>query len=81
MNAKSQSAQLITPSVLEGKAISKPAPSYPWRAQLLEISGEVQVDIVINESGAVIEAKALTGPRLLKRPAVDAARVMFESWV
>ena len=74
MNAKSHSAQLITPSVLEGKAISKPAPAYPWLAQLLEVSGDVQVDVLIDESGAVTEAKALTGPRLLKGPAVEAAR-------
>jgi len=66
--------ELITPSVLEGQAIRKPAPTYPWLARLLEISGDVQVDVVIDEMGAVTEAKALTGPRLLKRPAVEAAR-------
>lgn len=71
---KPQSAQLITPSVLEGKAISKPVPAYPWLARLLDISGDVEVNVVIDESGAVIEAKASTGPRLLKGPAVEAAR-------
>jgi len=73
MNAKSQSAQLITPSVLEGRAISKPAPDYPWLAEVLEISGDVQVQVLIDESGAVTAAKALSGPRLLKRVAVEAA--------
>jgi TonB family protein len=74
MNSKSQSAQLITPSVLEGKAISKPAPAYPWLAAVLEISGNVQVDVVIDELGTVTVAEAVSGPLLLKRVAVEAAR-------
>jgi len=33
----------------------------------------VQVQVLIDESGAVTAAKALSGPRLLKRVAVEAA--------
>jgi periplasmic protein TonB len=74
MTANSESAQLITPSVLEGKALSKPVPSYPWIAQLFEVSGDVRVDVVIDESGNVTAANAISGPRLLRAAAVEAAR-------
>jgi protein TonB len=72
-NAKSHLPQRITPTVLEGKAISKPIPNYPWLARVLNVTGEVKVYVVIDESGKVTEAKARSGPRLLKRVAAEAA--------
>jgi protein TonB len=64
---------LISPSVIEGKAVSKPQPAYPWLARTLEISGDVAVDVVVDESGNVTAAKPTSGPFLLRRAAVDAA--------
>jgi TonB family protein len=73
MDDNGKSAELIAPNVLAGKAISKPEPEYPWLAQLFERSGEVAVDVVIDESGKVVSAKAVIRPMLLKRASVDAA--------
>jgi TonB family protein len=64
---------LISPSVIEGKAISKPQPEYPWFALTFEISGDVAVEVVIDESGNVTAAKPVSGPLLLRQAAVDAA--------
>jgi TonB family protein len=62
-------------SVLNGKAISKPAPVYPADAKAAGIEGTVTVQITVDESGRVISAEALSGPLLLRDAATDAARV------
>jgi hypothetical protein len=67
MDANRESAELMAPSVLVSKTISKPEPEYPWLAQAVESSGDVAVDVVIDESDKVISAKAVSGPLLLKR--------------
>ena len=59
--------------VLSGKAISKPAPPYPIIAKQAHIQGPVAVQIVIDEQGRVISAKATNGPPLLQGAAVQAA--------
>ena len=66
--------QLAPPSVVQGKAISKPQPSYPRAARNLLISGAVLVRILIDESGQVTEATLLCGPDLLAPEALAAAR-------
>jgi TonB family protein len=68
-----ESTEILSPSVLAGKAISKPRPSYPRLAQILKASGDVAVDVTIDESGDVISAKATSGNLLLKDAAVKAA--------
>jgi protein TonB len=40
----------------------------------MRASGKVEVQVVISESGRVIEAKALSGHVTLRNAAVDAAR-------
>jgi TonB family protein len=57
-------------SQLCGKAISRPQPKYPEEAKAAKVSGTVTVDIVIDEKGRVIWAKAVTGDALLQ----DASR-------
>jgi TonB family protein len=59
--------------VLCGKAISLPKPSYPEEAKAAKASGTVTVDIVIDEKGRVIWAKAISGHPLLQEAAVKAA--------
>src|SRR5207237_2293568 len=59
--------------VLSGKAISKPAPPYPIIAKQAHIQGPVAVQIVIDEQGRVISAKATSGHPLLQGAAVQAA--------
>lgn len=64
----------IQGGILNGKAISKPQPPYPDAARQSRASGTVQVGVVINEEGRVIEAEALSGPEELRAAAVEAAR-------
>ena len=60
-------------SVITGKTIQKPAPPYPAIAKAANIQGTVAVQIVIDEEGRVISAKATSGPALLMNAAVQAA--------
>jgi periplasmic protein TonB len=63
----------ISQGVLNGKAISKPTPPYPPIAKAARASGQVVVQIVVDESGKVISAKAVSGHPLLLQAAVQAA--------
>ena len=56
-----------------GKAISLPKPPYPEEAKAAKASGTVAVDVVIDEKGRVIWAKAISGHPLLQEAAVKAA--------
>jgi periplasmic protein TonB len=64
----------ISGGVLNGKAISLPKPAYPPIARAAHASGTVVVQVVIDENGAVISAKPLSGHPLLQAVAVGAAR-------
>lgn len=60
--------------VLAGEAIRKPQPQYPPQAKAARVSGPVVVEVTVDESGNVIEARAVSGHTLLKDAAVSAAR-------
>jgi TonB family protein len=64
----------ISGGVLDGKAVSKPAPVYPPAAKAAGIEGTVIVFVVVNEGGRVTKAEALSGPSALRDAAVEAAR-------
>jgi protein TonB len=49
-------------------------PEYPAVAKSARIQGAVVVEIVIDEQGQVISARAVSGPALLQQAAVSAAR-------
>ncbi len=59
--------------VLNGKALSLPAPSYPDFARRMHFGGLVEVEVMVDENGKVISARALTGPASLRDVAVQAA--------
>lgn len=63
----------VPSSIISSKAIEKPAPPYPAIAKAAGIQGAVAVQIVIDEQGRVISAKATSGPPLLLNAAVQAA--------
>src|SRR5258706_10652451 len=63
----------VSGGVLNGKAISLPAPNYPELARRMRTSGLVEVEVVVDENGKVISARALTGPPSLRDVAVQAA--------
>jgi TonB family protein len=60
--------------VLSGQATKKAHPQYPVEARRERAQGTVQVEIIVSESGKVIEAKAISGHELLRDAAVEAAR-------
>jgi TonB family protein len=64
----------ISGGVLNGKAVSLPKPTYPPAARSARASGVVVVEVVIDEAGRVIAAKATSGHLLLKQAAVQAAQ-------
>lgn len=64
----------ISGGVLNGKAISLPAPEYPAIAKQAKASGAVVVQVTIDENGYVISAHAASGHPLLQAAAVAAAR-------
>jgi len=61
----------ISGGMLNGKAIYLPVPEVPAG----EASGVVLVAVLIDEQGAVVEARAVSGPQHLHAAAVNAARL------
>jgi TonB family protein len=64
----------ISGGILNGRATSLPAPTYPEMAKRTRASGVVEVEVVIDITGKVISAKATKGPSLLLQAAEQAAR-------
>jgi TonB family protein len=60
--------------ILYGLALKKVSPTYPPLARAAKASGPVQVDVIIDENGNVIEASAYSGHPLLREAAVEAAK-------
>jgi TonB family protein len=64
----------VSGGVLNGKALALPKPAYPPQAKVARASGMVTVEVVIDEAGKVISAKAVDGHVLLRQAAVQAAQ-------
>lgn len=64
----------VSGGVLNGKATSLPTPPYPAAAKAVRASGSVSVQVLIDESGRVISASAVSGHPLLRQAAEQAAR-------
>ncbi len=60
-------------NVLNGKALSLPVPAYPEEARAARASGTVTVRVMIDETGNVFRACAVSGPPLLVRESEKAA--------
>jgi TonB family protein len=67
-------AGLVAGVPLDGKAISKPQPQYPALAKAARASGIVTVQVVVDETGSVVSATALSGHPLLRAAAEAAAK-------
>ena len=70
-NQQGQKKGPISGGMLNGKAIYMPLPDAPAG----EAAGVVLVAVVVDESGSVIEARAVSGPQNLHAAAVNAARL------
>lgn len=67
-------AQVFSGGVLDTKVLKKPAPSYPAEAMQAGAQGTVLVQIVVDEKGDVVSARAASGHPTLRRAGEDAAR-------
>jgi TonB family protein len=67
-------ADAISGGVLNGKAIEMPKPAYPAIARAAHASGNVVVQVVVDENGNVMTAQATSGHPLLRQAAVAAAK-------
>ena len=63
----------VSGGVLNGTALSLPSPNYPDNARHMRISGLVTVEVVVDETGKVVSAQAMSGPAILRDAAVQAA--------
>jgi TonB family protein len=59
--------------ILNGRALDLPKPPYPPMARIMKLSGTVNVQVVIDEDGKVVSARALEGPPILKQASERAA--------
>ena len=63
----------VSQGVLVSKIISLPKPNYPPIAKQLRLQGSVSIQVLIDESGRVVSAKALSGHQVLVNAAEAAA--------
>jgi TonB family protein len=63
----------VSGGVLNGNAIVLPSPAYPDSARRMRIEGTVEVEVIIDENGKVLTAKAVSGPVALRDHAAQAA--------
>ncbi|MEK7855024.1 MAG: TonB family protein [Acidobacteriota bacterium] len=59
--------------IVNGRAIELPRPEFTQELKSLCASGDVGVDVLINEAGRVVDSKAVFGDELLHASAVKAA--------
>jgi TonB family protein len=73
-NTRGVPVRPVSGGVLNGRAISMPAPDYPETARRVRATGLVSVEVVIDVTGRVISAKATSGHTALRMAAEGAAR-------
>jgi TonB family protein len=61
--------------VKQAVLLSSVAPVYPQLARNQRLSGDVQIDALIDDNGRVSATKVLSGPALLYQSAIDAVRL------
>jgi TonB family protein len=63
----------VSAGAIDRKALKKPLPLYPSLAGVARASGDVLVEILVDETGNVIAANALSGHPLLRQATMQAA--------
>ena len=65
--------KVISKGSINGLALSLPKPLYPPIAKQAGVNGPVNVQVLIDETGKVVSAKAVSGNPLLRAAAQQAA--------
>jgi periplasmic protein TonB len=73
VNSSAEKKVIRTSGPINGKATSLPKPPYPAPAIAIGLSGSVDVQVTIDETGKVISAKAVSGHPFLRGAAEKAA--------
>jgi TonB family protein len=60
--------------ILNNLATDLPKPIYPAEARKNHVSGQVQVKVLLDETGKIVSAEATFGPEALRAAAVEAAK-------
>jgi TonB family protein len=69
------SAELRIPEAqAKHSAVSKPSPTISPMARSLKVSGHVEVEVAIDESGSVTDVKPTQGPPVLSVSVIDAVK-------
>ncbi len=63
-----------TPGLTAPKKLTDVKANYPPIAKMQKITGNVDVRVLVDENGNVIEAKAISGPAILQQEAANAAK-------
>jgi protein TonB len=77
---KPETADAVKPQIrrsagpIQGTAIHKVLADYPRLAVTIRQTGRVVVEVVIDEYGKVVSARAVSGPAIFRRSAEEAAR-------
>ena len=64
----------VSRSEATGAAVSKVAPEYPLIARQLKIQGDVELEALVTESGAVERVNIVSGNPVLTKPAGEALK-------
>jgi outer membrane biosynthesis protein TonB len=59
--------------ILNGRAVSLPKPNYPQMAKLMHLQAKVSVQVLIDETGKVVSARAIDGHPLFRQVSESAA--------
>jgi protein TonB len=68
-----ETPKVVHRSILNGEAIELPKPPYPILAKQIGMQGTVSVQVLLNEAGKVVSARAVSGHPTLTQAAVNAA--------
>lgn len=74
VNTAYQAPQNVNVGIVNSRGINVVKPAYPQSAKQVNASGEVRVQVTIDENGYVTSAKAISGHSLLWAAAENAAR-------
>ncbi len=64
----------LTSQITQGNAIRRVQPPYPQMAKLMRLTGAVQVQIAISETGEVADAFVISGHPVLREASLQAVR-------